>query len=44
MLQRLALNGERLTEKLDRYVAANWLRPSVQAFVYLPRGAYHDYV
>jgi glutathione S-transferase len=43
MLQRLALNGERLPEKLERYVHANWSRPSTQAYVNLPRAAYHDY-
>lgn len=43
LLQRLALNGERLTDKLERYVAANWSRPSMQAFIDLPRGPYHDY-
>lgn len=43
LLQRLALNGERLTDKLERYVAANWSRPSMQSFIDLPRGPYHDY-
>jgi len=43
MLQRIALNGERLTDKLERYVHANWSRPSVQAFINLPRAPYHDY-
>ncbi len=44
LLQRLALNGERLTDKLKRYVDANWSRPSMQSFIDLPRGPYHDYV
>lgn len=43
MLQRLALTGERLSDKLQRYVDTNWSRESVQAFVNLPRAPYHDY-
>jgi glutathione S-transferase len=43
MLQRLALTGEPLSDKLQRFVAANWSRPSMQAFVTLPRAPYHDY-
>jgi len=43
MLQRLALNGEHLPSKLARYAEHNWRRPSVQAFIDLPRAAYHDY-
>lgn len=37
MLHRLILNGDPLPERLQRYAAKQWNRPSVQAFVKLDR-------
>jgi glutathione S-transferase len=39
MLQRLALNGDALPERLRAYAAAVWSRPSVREFVEKPRSS-----
>lgn len=43
MLQRLIANGDEVTPRLRAFVAAQWQRPSVRAFVDRPRPAYVPY-
>jgi glutathione S-transferase len=43
MLQRLIANGEEVPPKLRDFVAAQWRRPSVRAFLNRPRPAYVPY-
>ena len=43
MLQRLIASGDPVPPKLQAFVAAQWQRPSVRAFVERPRAAYVPY-
>ncbi len=43
MLQRLIANSDEVTPGLRAFVAAQWQRPSVRAFVDRPRPAYVPY-
>lgn len=43
MLQRLALNGHPVPDKVRAFVNAQWARPSVRAFVERVRPAYEHY-
>jgi glutathione S-transferase len=43
LLQRLNLNGDAVPERLRAYAGAIWQRPTIEAFVHLPRKPYVPY-